>query len=144
MKRFSRIYIILFFLICISACCGYAQVAPATQGAVVKAVDVNEDGKPDVSYYSQDNKYISKVEADTNYDGKPDVVVHLKDGKFDSAEVDTNYDGKTDKKFSDVNDFNKWLNENNPNFSGHLNRGDWQLDDSMINYSPNNSPDRML
>ncbi len=129
MRQISVIVILLLVFFCANIYLGYSQVpvTPVSQKPEIKTVDVNKDGKPDVTYYS-DGKYVSKIEADTNYDGKPDVTVHLKNGKFQSAEVDTNYDGKPDKKFSDVAEFNKWLNENKPDFKDQLNRPDWQFD----------------
>ena len=81
--------------------------------------DINNDGNPDITYYHEENR-VTKAEADTNFDGNPDVTVHMEDGKFKSAEADTDYDGKPDKKFSDVAEFNKWLNEDKPQFKDHL------------------------
>lgn len=130
MKRAVFAIIPALFL-CFSA--GHSQAAPAGNVAVnippqeTKTVDVNKDGIPDVTYY-RDGEYVSKVEADTNYDGSPDVVVYTKDGKFLSAEADVDYDGKADKKFKDVNEFNQWVNENNPDFQEQLNRPDWKFD----------------
>lgn len=92
-----------------------------------KSFDVNNDGSPDVTYFG-DGQYVAKVEADTNYDGRPDVVIRTKDGKFESAEIDTDYDGKTDKKISSASEFNKWVNENNPDFSDTLNKSIWPVD----------------
>lgn len=81
--------------------------------------DINNDGNPDLTYYHEEET-VTKAEADTNFDGKPDVTVHMEDGKFKSAEADTDYDGKPDKKFSDVAEFNKWLNEDRPQFKDSL------------------------
>ncbi|MDD5165899.1 MAG: hypothetical protein PHQ57_00710 [Candidatus Omnitrophica bacterium] len=128
-KEASAAIIFLFALFCLNIYSGYCQVqvTPAIPAkGEIKTFDVNKDGNPDVTYYT-DGKYVTKAEADTNYDGKPDVVVYTKDGKFESAEVDTNYDGKTEKKFSDVKAFNEWLNENSPDFNDHLNRPDWDI-----------------
>jgi hypothetical protein len=123
--------VIVFLSVCawLNIHSGYAQppAAAATAMPETKSVDVNKDGKPDVTYYRQ-GKYVSKIEADTNYDGKPDVTVRLKDGKFDSAEADTNYDGKAEKKFTNASDFNKWVNSQKPSFKDKLNRPDWQFD----------------
>lgn len=117
----------LWVFLCINTYTAYSQDTAASTDAAAKTLDVNNDGAPDVNYYS-DGKYVTRAEADTNYDGKPDVIVHTKDGKFDSAEVDTDYDGTTDKKFTDTESFNKWLNENKPDFNDKLNRADWQFD----------------
>lgn len=121
----SAVLLSVFFSINIYA--AYSQDTSCPADAAAKTYDVNNDGSPDVSYYS-DGKYVTKAEADTNYDGKPDVIVHTKDGKFYSAEVDTDYDGKVDKKFNDVSAFNQWLNENKSDFNDTLNRPDWQFD----------------
>ncbi len=127
MKKISFTVVSLLAFFCINIYPAYSQEAPVSAGTIAKAYDVNNDGAPDVSYYS-DGKYVTRAEADTNYDGKPDVIVHTKDGKFDSAEADTDYDGKPDTKFTDTESFNKWLNENKPDFNDKLNRADWQLD----------------
>ncbi len=123
MRKLSVALGVLAFLFSVIINPGYGR-ASATRPPT-KTVDVNKDGKLDVTYYG-DGEHVSKVEADTNYDGKPDVVVHLKDGEFQSAEADTDHNGTMDKKFSDVKEFNAWLNENNPEFEENLNRPDWE------------------
>jgi hypothetical protein len=126
MKKIGVSAIFLLIIFCVNIYLGYCQ-APLDAAAIeTKAVDVNKDGKPDVTYYS-DGKYATKVEADTNYDGKPDITIKTKDGKFESAEVDTNYDGKTDKKFTDSKEFSNWLNENNAAFKDQLDRANWEF-----------------
>ncbi|MFH1889244.1 MAG: hypothetical protein ABH806_04055 [Candidatus Omnitrophota bacterium] len=127
MRSIAVACVLLLILFCINIYPGYSQEPGVSMEAGARTFDVNKDGKPDITYHS-DGKYVAKVEADTNYDGNPDVAVHLKDGKFDSAEVDTDYDGTPDKQFSDVAEFNKWLNENKPDFNDKLNRADWQFD----------------
>jgi uncharacterized protein with FMN-binding domain len=130
MKRIGSGIIILAVFSCFNIYSAYPQVVPnasVTKETVVKTYDVNKDGKPDVTYYS-DGKYVTRAQADTNYDGKPDVTVYTKNGKFESAEVDTDYDGKTEKKFTDATAFDKWLNEKHPDFKDKLNRPDWQVD----------------
>jgi major membrane immunogen (membrane-anchored lipoprotein) len=129
MGKISIIVILLLVFFSAFIYLAYSQLpaTPGSAGQQTKTVDANKDGATDVTYYS-DGKYVSKIEADSNYDGKPDITVNLKDGKFESAEADTDYDGKPDKKFSDVAEFNKWLNENNPDFQDKLNRPDWQFD----------------
>lgn len=129
MKKVGVMLILLsvFFWAGIYPVYGQLQTGPCQAKTQVKTVDVNKDGKHDITYHS-DGKYVSKIEADTNYDGKPDVTVRLKDGKFHSAEADTDHDGKTDKKFTSAGDFNKWLNENNPDFNDKLDKADWQFD----------------
>lgn len=100
-----------------------------------KTVDVNKDGKPDVTY-QQVEEFATKVEADTNYDGRPDVTVYVENGKLDSAEVDTDYDGKVDKKFKDPAQFKKWINENRPNFNDTLGWDDWSRTISKVFWEP--------
>ncbi|MFA5286824.1 MAG: DUF6802 family protein [Candidatus Omnitrophota bacterium] len=100
-----------------------------------KTVDINKDGKPDVTY-QQAEEFATKVEADTNYDGKPDVVVYVENGKFDSAEVDTDYDGKVDKQFNDSAQFKKWVNENRPDFNDSLGWDDWSRTKSKVFWQP--------
>ena len=113
-------------LFCSAACPVYAQEVTGVSEAQTKTVDINKDGKPDVTYYS-DGKYATKVEADTNYDGRPDIVVQTKDGKFESAEADTDYNGTMDKKFTDAGEFNQWLNANHPDLNDKLNRANWEF-----------------
>ena len=129
MKKFSIIVVLALVFFCINIHSGYSQAATAASKKVkTKSVDVNKDGKPDVTYYStSDGKYVSKAEADTNYDGRPDVIVHTKDGKFASAEADTDYDGKMDKKFTNESQFKKWVNEDRPGFNDQLNRANWDF-----------------
>lgn len=131
MEKLGMIPVLLAFLFFINGCSGYSGVTSASKAPQTKTADVNKDGKPDVTYYS-DGKYAAKIEADTNFDGKPDVVVHTKDGKFESAEADTNYDGKPDKKFTDAKAFNKWLNDSHSDFNDKLNRSDWDF--AMIRF----------
>lgn len=124
MKKISTIFVFLLVFFCSGFYLGYSQVTQALPIVQTKTVDVNKDGKPDVTYY-HDGKNVTKVEADTNFDGKPDVTVYAENGKFKSAEADTDYDGKPDKKFTDVNDFNKWVNKDNPKFKESLGWSDW-------------------
>jgi len=92
----------------------------------IKTVDVNKDGKPDVSYYG-DVKTTARIEADTNYDGQPDVIVNTKEGKFQSAEIDADYDGSFDTTITDANQFKQWINMNRPGFKQTLGKSDWSL-----------------
>jgi hypothetical protein len=134
MKKLNSIFIFLLSLSFVTIYLGYAQSAPLANPPVnqpcngdIKTCDVNHDGKSDVTYYS-DGKYVTKVEADTNSDGKPEIVEHIKDGKFESAEVDTNNDGKMEKKFTNKSEFNKWLNENSPDYKDKLDQPDWTFE----------------
>lgn len=121
--------IILTVLFCVSIYPCYSQepqpVVPPPVGEI-KSVDVDKDGDYDVRYY-REGKYVSRVEADTNNDNTPDVVVNIKDGEFESAEADTDYDGTPDKKFTNKDEFNKWLNAERPAYQEHLNRPDWSF-----------------
>ncbi len=111
----------IFF--CVSINSGYAQCVKVPENTVKKAYDINKDEKVDIKY-SSDDKSSGMITADTNFDGKPDMVIHVKDGKFDSAEADTDYDGTMEKKFSDVAQFNQWLNESHPDFNDALSHAD--------------------
>ena len=124
MKKLCFIIAGAFVLSCCVVYLVYAQGAAAVK---TKAVDINNDGKAEVTYYS-DGKQVTKAQADTNKDGKPDVTVNVKDGKFQSAEVDTNNDGKVDKNFKDLKSFDDWLNQNHPDYDRTLNRGDWSME----------------
>ena len=75
MKKISLIAVILLFLFCLNSGSVYPQVTSASKKVETKTADVNKDGKPDVTYYS-DGEHVAKVEADTNYDGKPDVIIN--------------------------------------------------------------------
>lgn len=125
MNKISLGIIFLLILFSVNVYLGYAAAPPPAKLQTMTA-DVNNDGKPDVTYH-HDGKHVTKVEADTNYDGKPDVTVNLKDGKFESAQADTDYNGETDKKFSSASDFNKWLNGEHPDFQDKLNRANWDV-----------------
>jgi hypothetical protein len=100
-----------------------------------KTVDINKDGKPDVTY-QQVEDFATKVEADTNYDGKPDLVVYVENGRFDSAEADTDYDGNTDKQFNDSAQFKNWVNANRPDFNDSLGWDDWSRVKSKVFWKP--------
>ncbi len=115
MKNTRIYFVFLLVLFCVSAYLCYGQEAPVAVPMAAKTVDLNKDGKPDVTYYGE-GKNIQKIEADTNYDGKPDVTVNLENGKFVSAEVDTDYNGTVDKKYTEAESFNQWLNTNHPEF----------------------------
>jgi hypothetical protein len=129
MKKICIVIILFLAFLCINAPLGYSEMqaqAPVLS-PVVKTLDINNDGKTEVIYHSDDGKNVSKVEADTNADGKPDITVEVNDGKFQSAQVDENYDGKVEKKFSTPVEFGKWLDKNHPDYSDKLNRKDWTV-----------------
>jgi len=110
----------LALIFCSAYYLSYAQVTPpAASAPQAKTIDVNQDGKPDVTHY-YDGKNVTKVEADTNYDGKADVTVEAENGKFKSAQADTDYDGKHDKKFDNAAALNQWLNKDKPEFTDSL------------------------
>jgi len=127
MKKISLVFIIIAVFSCTYILLGNAQDAQGPEKQETKSFDVNNDGRADLTYYG-DGKYVTKIEADTNYDGRPDVVVHTKDGKFESAEIDTDYDGKMDKKISSAGEFDKWVNENKPDFNDKLNKPLWPVE----------------
>ena len=131
MKKIYIVTIFLSFFFCVNTFIGYGEDIPVTKTQEIKTYDVNKDNKPDVTYF-KDGENISMAEADTNNDGKPDVIIYLKDGKFDSADVDTDYNGTFEKKFTDVSEFNKWLNDKHSDFNEHLNRANWQF--ALLNF----------
>ncbi len=110
----------------------YSEAVLALQS---KGVDVNKDGKPDVTY-EQVEEFATKVEADTNYDGKPDVIVYVENGKFDSAEADTDYDGSRDKQFNNSEQFKQWVNEKRPDFNDSLGWDNWSRTISKVFWEP--------
>ncbi len=110
----------------------------AVQASEIRTIDVNKDGKPDVTYEKRE-EFATKVSADTNYDGNPDVVVYVENGKFDSAEVDTDYDGKVDKKFTDQAQFKQWVNNNRPDFNDSLGWEEWSRVNSKVFWKPGTS-----
>jgi hypothetical protein len=71
-----------------------------TQGAQVitcKQVDLNHDGKVDITYYYDDTGAQSSLEEfDLDFDGRNDLTVYYANGKKVREELDTNYDGRSD------------------------------------------------
>jgi hypothetical protein len=126
MKKASILIGILFTLLCLNGFLVYAMAPAPEKAGQTKTVDVNQDGKPDVTYHSTDGKNITKIEADTNYDGKPDVVVHAKDGKFQSAKIDADYNGSMETEINDAAQFKQWINTNRPGFKETIGRAGWQ------------------
>jgi len=126
MKKSNLVVILLAAFVFMTGCSHYSGVTSASKNVETKTTDVNNDGKPDVTYYGEEG-LVTKVEADTNYDGKPDVVVTVKNGKFESAEADTDYNGSRETKFTDQASFNKWVNDTHPAFNDKLNKRDWQF-----------------
>ncbi len=123
MKKTGIILTVMSLFFCVAVYMAYSQCPPVTSE---QKIDVNKDGKPDVTYYSE-GKYVTRAEADTIADSKPDIIVHAKDGKFQSAEADTDNDGKADKNFNDLKSFDEWLTATHPDFDRTLNRGDWEM-----------------
>ncbi|MCX5681375.1 MAG: hypothetical protein NT079_03740 [Candidatus Omnitrophica bacterium] len=126
MRKGSFLIIVLFALFCVNVSLAHAMNSAPDKATKAKTVDVNKDGKPDVTYYSEDGKNVTKIEADTNYDGKTDVVVHANDGKFQSAQIDTDKNGSLDKEITDAAQFKAWVNENRPDFKESL-TDSWRL-----------------
>jgi hypothetical protein len=73
---------------------------PNGQGAQVmtcKQVDLNHDGKVDITYYYDDTGAVSSLEEfDLDFDGRNDLTVYYANGKKVREELDTNYDGRSD------------------------------------------------
>ena len=131
MKKMSVAAFALLALVFMNVSLAHSQDVAPDKTAKTKTVDVNKDGTPDVTYYSEDGKNVTKAEADTNYDGKPDVVVNVKDGNFQSAEIDTDHNGSMDKEIQDATQFKQWINTNRPEFKETIGRSDWQEFGSM-------------
>lgn len=119
MKINMFVFCLAILMLCSASKFSFGQSVATVPELSTKTLDINKDGKADVTHY-HDGKNVTKAEADTNYDGKPDITVYTENGKFKSAEVDTDYDGTPDKKFSSSSEFNKWLNENHPDFNDSL------------------------
>src|SRR5450432_2763917 len=64
-----------------------------TEILTCKEVDLNHDGKFDVTRYFVNGKKV-REELDTNFDQKPDVWQYFEDEKLVRQERDTNGDGK--------------------------------------------------
>lgn len=126
MKKLGIIIFILFAMLCVNVFLAYAMAPAPNKAAQTKTADVNKDGKPDVTYHSNDGKNVTKIEADTNYDGKTDVVVNVKDGNFQSAQIDTDHNGSMDKQVNDASQFKEWVNTNRPEFKQTIGRSQWQ------------------
>ncbi|MFA5116574.1 MAG: hypothetical protein WC486_04745 [Candidatus Omnitrophota bacterium] len=131
MKRAGVMIVLVLILSCFSVCAVYSQGCQDPRkeeaGVKTKAVDVDNDGKAEVTYHC-DGKQVTKAQADTNDDGKPDITVNVKDGKFQSAHADIDHDQNPDKTFNDLQSFDKWINETHPDYDRTLNRGDWSME----------------
>jgi hypothetical protein len=62
----------------------------------IKKEDKNNDGKPDMWIYYNDNKKPVKIESDGNYDGKPDLWISYGEKGQRRTEIDLNFDGRPD------------------------------------------------
>lgn len=63
---------------------------------VRKTIDLNSDGKPDVSQFYDDRGTLVKEQIDHDFDGRADTVKVFKNGKIDSEEASSLFDGKFD------------------------------------------------
>jgi hypothetical protein len=86
----------------------YFRVVEEKNGAkarvlVRKTIDLNADGKPDVSQFYDDRGTLVKEQTDHDFDGRADTVKLFKNGKIDSEEASSLFDGKFDirKYFED-------------------------------------------
>ena len=126
MRKACRIVVVLMTVFCLNVFLACAAAPAPDKAAQTKTADVNKDGKPDVTYHSNDGKNVTKIEADTNYDGKTDVIVNTKDGNFQSAQIDTDNNGSMDTEINDAAQFKQWINTNRPEFKETIGRSSWQ------------------
>ena len=100
-----------------------------------KALDVNQDGKPDV-FYHHDGENITRIHADTNYDGADDVVVYIEDGKFKKVDIDADHDGEYETRIDNEAQFKNWVNENRPDFNDSLGWDDYSRKIDKVFWKP--------
>src|SRR3989338_8228935 len=62
-----------------------------------KTEDKNNDGKPDMWIYYDENKRPVKIENDRNFDGRPDMYSYYQYSQRIKLEIDSDYDGKLDQ-----------------------------------------------
>jgi len=86
MHKIINSHIIILFVLSTSLC--FAEE--------IKKEDKNNDGKPDMWIYYDDNKRPVKIESDRNYDGKLDLwISYGKKGQRRTG-IDLNFDGRPD------------------------------------------------
>lgn len=75
----------------------YVPNGKGAQVMTCKQVDLNHDGKVDITYYYDDSGVQSALdEFDLDFDGRIDLTVYYGNGKKVREELDTNYDGRSD------------------------------------------------
>jgi hypothetical protein len=62
----------------------------------IKKEDKNNDGKPDMWLYYDDNNRPVKIESDRDYDGKLDFWITYGEKGQRKTEIDLNFDGRAD------------------------------------------------
>ena len=75
----------------------YVANGSGSQVMTCKQVDLNHDGKVDITYYYDDTGLQSVLEEfDLDFDGRTDLTVYYGNGKKVREELDTNYDNRSD------------------------------------------------
>jgi hypothetical protein len=75
----------------------YVPNGKGAQVATCKQVDLNHDGKVDITYYFDDTGSQSALEEfDLDFDGRIDLTVYFANGKKVREELDMNYDNRSD------------------------------------------------
>ncbi len=75
----------------------YVPNGSGAQVMTCKQVDLNHDGKVDITYYYDDTGTQSVLEEfDLDFDGRNDLTVFYANGKKVREELDTNYDNRSD------------------------------------------------
>ncbi len=75
----------------------YVPNGQGAQVATCKQVDLNHDGKVDITYYFDNTGSQSALEEfDLDFDGRIDQTVYFSNGKKVRLEMDTNFDNRSD------------------------------------------------
>src|SRR4029077_2909888 len=70
------------------------ELWPATR--LVRTVDQNGDGRPDVWRHYDNRGQLTEVDVDTNFDGRPDIEEYYERGVLVRRESDRNFNGQAD------------------------------------------------
>src|SRR5688500_1667132 len=77
----------------------YVPNGKGAQVMTCKQVDLNHDGKVDITYYYDDTGAQAALEEfDLDFDGRNDLVVYYGNGKKVREEMDTNYDSRSEER----------------------------------------------
>jgi len=73
-----------------------AKDGSKTRTLVKRTVDLNGDGKPDLTEHYDGDGVLAKTQADADFDGRVDIVRTFKKGKVESEEISSRFDGVFD------------------------------------------------